>query len=185
AEQTLIASQDQATRAARAAAERASQLASLEAEIRRLTQSVEAAEESHGQAKSGLDELGDGTTLTQNVTEAREKTAEARTKAGEARGALESLRREGEARRLRLVTITDEQARWTARKADAEKHVAELARRQDGLAGELAAAEQVPEQIAQKRGALLDAIVAAETARNEASDARQQAESVLIEADKE
>src|SRR6185437_9638749 len=96
-----------------------------------------------------------------------------------------SLRREGEARRLRLVTITDEQARWTARKADAEKHVAELARRQDELAGELAAAEQVPEQIAQKRGALLDAIVAAETARNEASDARQQAESVLIEADKE
>src|SRR6185437_3752730 len=88
-----------------------------------------------------------------------------------------SLRREGEARRLRLVTITDEQARWTARKADAEKHVAELARRQDELAGELAAAEQVPEQIAQKRGALLDAIVAAETARNEASDARQQAKS--------
>jgi chromosome segregation protein len=185
AEQTLIASQDQATRAARAAAERASQLASLEAEIRRLTQSVEAAEESHRQAVSGLEELGDGSTLAHNVTEAREKTAEARTKAGEARGALESLRREGEARRLRLGAIAEEQARWNMRKADAEKHIAELARRGEELAAELAAAEQVPEQIVQKRSALLDAIATAEAARNQASDARQQAESVLMEADKE
>jgi chromosome segregation protein len=185
AEQTLISSQDQATRAARAAAERASQLASLEAEIRRLTQSVEAAEDSHRQAVSGLEELGDGTALAHNVTDAREKTAEARTHAGEARGALESLRREGEARRVRLGAIADDQARWNARLADAEKHIAELARRGEELAAELATAEQVPEQIVQKRSALLDAIATAETARNQASDARQQAESVLLDADKE
>ena len=134
---------------------------------------------------AGLEELGDGTTLTHNVTEAREKTAEARTHAGEARGALESLRREGEARRVRLGTIAEEQARWNVRRADAEKHIAELARRGEELAAELATAEQVPEQIVQKRGALLDAIAAAESARNQASDARQQAESVLLEADKE
>ncbi len=52
AEQALIAAQEQATRAARAAAERASQLASLESEIRRLTQSVEAAEDSRATAVS-------------------------------------------------------------------------------------------------------------------------------------
>jgi chromosome segregation protein len=185
AEQALIGSQDQATRAARAAAERASQLASLESEIRRLTQSVEAAEESHRQALSGLEELGDGTALIQSVTDVREKTAEARTQAGEARGALEGFRREGEARRLRLVTIADEQTRWNVRKTDAEKHIAELARRQEELATELNAAEQVPEQIALKRSALLDAIATAEAARNEAGDARQQAETLLTEADKE
>jgi chromosome segregation protein len=185
AEQALSAAQDHATRAARAAAERASQLASLEAEIRRLTQSVEAAEESQRQALGGLEELGDGTALTQNVTEAREKTAEARTQAGEARGNLEGLRREGEARARRLATIVDEQTRWNTRKADAEKHVAELARRQEELAGELAAAEQVPEQIAEKRNLLLDAITTAEAQRNQASDARQEAESLLAEADKE
>ena len=44
-EQALIAAQDDATRAARAAAERASQLASLESEIRRLEQSIAAAED--------------------------------------------------------------------------------------------------------------------------------------------
>jgi chromosome segregation protein len=184
AEQALIGSQDQATRAARAAAERASQLASLESEIRRLTQSVEAAEESQQQAVAGLEELGDGVTLNQAVADARGKTAEARTNAGEARGALEGLRREGEARMRRLATIGDEQVRWNARKTDAQGHVAELARRQEELSGELSTAEQVPEQIAQKRNALLDAIATAESARNHASDARQQAETVLTEADK-
>ena len=119
AEQALIGAQDQATRAARAAAERASQLASLESEIRRLTQSVEAAQESHQQAEAGLEELGDGMALNASVAEARSGTADARTKAGEARGALESLRREGEARARRLAAITDEQGRWNARKADA------------------------------------------------------------------
>jgi chromosome segregation protein len=184
AEQLLIAAQDRATRAARAAAERASQLASLEAEMRRLTQSVEAAEESRASAVSGLDELGDGVQLNQDVADARGRTADARTKAGEARGALESLRREGEARRARLVVIGDEQARWNTRKSDAQGHIAELTRRQEELGTELAQAELVPEQIAGRRVALLDAIAVAETARNQASDARQQAETALAEADK-
>jgi chromosome segregation protein len=185
AEQALITAQDQATRAARAAAERASQLASLEAEIRRLTQSVEAAEESRATAVAGLEELGDGVRLNESVAEARAKTAEARTRAGEARGALEGLKREGEARRARLATIADEKTRWEARKVQAQTHVAELARRQEELGGELSAAEQVPQQIADKRQLLLDAIASAEAARNEASDARQQAETMLAEADKE
>jgi chromosome segregation protein len=184
AEQALIGSQDQANRAARAAAERASQLASLESEIRRLTQSVEAAEESQRQAVSGLEELGDGVALNQNVADVRGKTADARIKAGEARGALEGLRREGEARARRLATISDEQTRWNTRKADAQSHVAELVRRQEELTGELSTAEQVPQAIAEKRNALLDAIATAEAARNAASDARQQAETLLAEADK-
>lgn len=182
--QALTVAQDQATRAARAAAERASQLASLESEIRRLTQSVEAAEESRQQAAHGLAELGDGVELNTGVADARSKTAEARTQAGEARGALESLRREGEARMRRLKAIEEEQTRWNARKADAQRQSGELARRQEELGVELTAAEAVPEQIAEKRNALLDAIATAETARNEASDARQQAETVLTEADK-
>ena len=182
--QALTVAQDQATRAARAAAERASQLASLESEIRRLTQSVEAAEESRQQAVNGLAELGDGVELNTGVAEARSKTAEARTQAGEARGALESLRREGEARARRLKAIEEEQNRWNARKADAQRQSSELARRQEELGLELTTAEAVPEQIAEKRNALLDAIATAETARNEASDARQEAETVLAEADK-
>src|SRR6202012_569520 len=73
---------------------------------------------------------------------------------------------------------------WDARKAQAETHVAELTRRQEELTVELTAAELVPQQIAEKRSALLDAISSAEPARNQASDARQEAETVLAEADK-
>ncbi len=185
AEQALIAAQDLSARAARAAAERASQLASLEAEIRRLAQSVDAAEESRAQAVAGLDELGDGVTLNRNVADARGKTAEARTASTEARAGLESLRREVEARRNRLAAISEEQARWEQRRTAAAAQVAELARRQEELTAELEAADQVPEEIARRRNALMDAIALAETARHEAADARQQAENVLAEADKE
>jgi chromosome segregation protein len=185
ASQSLTGAQDQATRAARAAAERASQLANLESEIRRLTQSVEAAEEARGQAASGLEELGDGVKLNADVADARGQNADARTKASEARGALEALRREGEARARRLVAIGEEQSRWNTRKTEAQNKSAELAQRQEELAVELGSAEQVPQQIAEKRSALLDAIATAEAARNEASDARQEAESVLAEADKQ
>ncbi len=185
AEQALIASQDLAARAARAAAERASQLASLEAEIRRLTQSVEAAEESRAQAIAGLDELGDGVALNQEVADARGKTAEARTASTEARANLESLRREVDGRRSRLRAIAEEQGRWEQRRAAAADKMAELARRQQELAVELNTAEKVPGEIAQRRGALMDAIALAEAARHEAADARQSAENMLAEADKE
>jgi chromosome segregation protein len=184
ATQALTASQDQANRAARAAAERASQLASLESEIRRLTQSVEAAEESRAQTASGLEELGDGIALQEGVADIRGKTAEARTQTSEARAALDVLKREGEARRRRLSAITEEQTRWNARKSAAQDKSAELARRQGELDIQLTTAEEVPQQIAQKRDALLDAIATAEAARNQASDARQQAETILAEADK-
>jgi chromosome segregation protein len=183
--QALTAAQDQATRAARAAAERASQLANLESEIRRLALSVEAAEDSRAQAATGLEELGDGVKLNGDVAEARGRNADARTKASEARGAAEALRREGEARARRLAAIGEEQRRWNTRKSEAQAKSAELAHRQEELAVELGNAEQVPQQIAEKRSALLDAIATAETARNEASDARQEAESVLAEADKQ
>ena len=151
-------------------------------DVRRV--SVEAAQESRQQAATGLEELGDGVALNSNVADARGKTADARTQAGEARGALESLRREGEARARRLTAIGEEQTRWNARKTDAQGHVAELTRRQEELSVELTIAEQLPQQISEKRSALLDAIATAETARNQASDARQEAESVLAEADK-
>ncbi len=184
AEQALISAQDTATKAARAAAERASQLASLEAEIRRLTESVATANENRAEAERGLTELGDGTDLTTRTAEARENTAAARTASSEARGALEALRREDEARDRRLAVIAQDKGRWNGRREAAASQIAELSRRQEELGVELEAAERVPTEIGEKRGALLSAIATAEAARNEAADARQQAETALAEADK-
>ncbi|HEY0106830.1 MAG TPA: hypothetical protein VGB91_12160, partial [Rhizomicrobium sp.] len=183
-DQALIAAQAFATKAARAAAERASQLASLEAEIRRLAQTSEAALESHRAAEAELEQLGDGIALTNDVASARGRNAEARSAYSEARATLDGLKREGETRARRLVSIADERARWEERRAAAATHIEELENRCAELAAELDAVEALPEAIAAKRGALLDAIAAADIARREAADARAVAETILAEADK-
>jgi len=183
-DQSLIAAQDHSTKAARAAAERASQLASLEAEIRRLTQSQDAALESRRMAEAELEQLGDGVALAQESAAARAGTAEARTAYSEARATLEGLKREGESRMRRLTAIGDERGRWEERRTAAASHIEELERRREDLSVELVAAEALPEQIAGKRGSLLDAISIADAARQSAADARATAESILAEADK-
>ncbi|MDE2265406.1 MAG: chromosome segregation protein SMC [Alphaproteobacteria bacterium] len=183
-EHAIIAAQDAATKAVRAAAERASRLASLEAEIRRLTQARDAAQESEQQAAQALAELGDGQALTQSVANAREQTSEARAASSNARATLEGLKRDGEGRARRLSAIVEERARWEARRSAAVEHIAELDRRSSELNEELAVAEALPQTIAEKRGTLLDAIGVAEAARNQAGDARAEAEACLAEADK-
>ncbi|HVU20051.1 MAG TPA: hypothetical protein VHE09_04915, partial [Rhizomicrobium sp.] len=183
-ERGLIEAQDDAARTARAAAERASRLATLEAEIRRLTGSRDAALEAEKQASDALAELGDGRTLSQSVANARQSAGEARIASSEARAAVEGLKRDREIRRRRLTAIDEERSRWQSRRDAASRHIEELHRRRDELNIALEAAEAVPQAIAQKRNALLDTIGAAETARNLASDARIEAESVLAEADK-
>jgi chromosome segregation protein len=184
AEEKLIASQDEAAKAARAAAERASQLASLEAEIRRLTQSRDAALDAEWQAASALGELSDSASLLEAVTGARARTSEARSADSEGRAALESLKREAESRAQRLSTIAEDRARWEGRRDAASAQIAELARRIAEMRVELASFEAVPEAIAAKRGALLDAIGTAQAAQATAADARAEAEQALAAADR-
>ena len=183
-ERGLIEAQDDAARTARAAAERASRLASLEAEIRRLTASRDAAQEAEQQAAEALAGLGDGQSLSQSAAQARQGTADARIASSEARAAAEGLKRDRESRRRRIVAIADERARWQARSNAASAQIEELQRRHGELNESLVAAEAVPQSIAERRNALLDTIGAAELARNEAADARAEAESALADADK-
>ena len=183
-ERGLIEAQDDAARTARAAAERASRLATLEAEIRRLAASCDAATEAEQQAATALAELGDGQSLAQSVAEARQNAAGARGASSEARAAVESLKRSREERRRRMTTIAEERTRWQTRRDAAAAQIGELQRRHGELNVSLLAAEAVPQAIVAKRNTLLDTIGAAELARNEAADTRTQAESVLAEADK-
>ena len=184
AEQHLIAAQGEAAKVARAAAERASQLASLEAEIRRLTLAHDAANESAAQAAAGLKELGDSATLAANIEAARGEAINARATFAEARSAVTGLSREAELRQQRLAVIDEERSRWEARRDAAASQIAELNRRLGEMREELAALEAVPEAIAEKRGALLDAIGTAEAVQKQASDARVEAERILAEADR-
>ena len=184
-EKALIAAQDQSTRAARANAERAAELASMEAEIRRLEQSVEGAGEAGRTAEAALAQLGDGVALTADVSEARSRATAARLASSEARASLDGLKREGEVREQRLAGIGADAARWETRRAAAATQIAELSRRRGEMETQLAQAEAVPEEIGKKRVALLDAISTAEAARKLAADARAEGELKLSEADKQ
>jgi chromosome segregation protein len=181
---TLVAAQAEVAQAVRAAAERASQLASLEAEIRRLTQTREAALESERAALDALAELGDGIGLQESVAAARAEAAEARSADSKARSGVETLNREAEARAQRVALIAGERTRWDARRQSATDQIAEHLSREQSLREELTLAEARPAEIAGKRNALLDTIATAEAARNEAADARANAEAELASADK-
>ena len=183
-EEALIAAQDDAAKVARAAAERAAHLATFEAEIRRLTQSRDAALDAEWQAASALGELADSASLAQSVANARAAASEARAADGEGRGALESLKRQAAMRALRVAAIAEDSARWTGRRDAAAVQIAELERRLDEMRAELASLEAVPQTMAAKRGALLDAIGKAEMAQGAASDARAEAEQALAAADR-
>jgi chromosome segregation protein len=184
AEQALIGAQDHAAKVARAAAERASQLASFEAEIRRLGQSRDAAREAEEQALAGISELVDGAALSEAVTNARNGAAEARGSHAAARAALYGLQRDGQIRAQRISTIAEESVRWQSRREAASQHIGELNRRLEEMRAELSALDRVPEAIGLKRGALLDTIAGAEASRNEAADVRATAERKLADADK-
>jgi chromosome segregation protein len=184
AEQALSAAQSAATEAARATAERASRMASLESEVRRLTEAREAAIESGRQAEAALAELGDGITLNNSIIEARTATTNARTADADARAALETLKREADNRTRRLAVIAEDSARWTKRSELAAQQIEELNRRLADMAEELRGLEAIPAAIGEKRNALLTAIGTAEAARDTAADARAEAETKLNEADK-
>jgi chromosome segregation protein len=180
----LASAQAEAAKAARAAAERASQLASLEAEIRRLSQTRDAATASERHALEALAALGDGVALQESVAVARGEAVEARAADSTARAEAETLLREAQMRSERLSAIGSERARWQSRRNSASEQIAEHTRRQEMLRGELALAEARPGEIVLKRNALLDSISQAESARNEAADARASAENGLTDADK-
>ncbi|HUB85986.1 MAG TPA: hypothetical protein VL971_09855, partial [Rhizomicrobium sp.] len=184
ANRALIAAQDEAARAARAAAERMSRLASLEAEIHRLTQTRDTALHSENEAAEALAALGDGIALAESVVQMRGHTADTRGAYSEARASVEGLTRAGASRTLRLASIGEERTRWQSRRAAAASQIEELGRRQTAMNTELVGLEAVPQKLADKRGTLLTAIATAEVARNEAADARAEAENILAIADK-
>jgi chromosome segregation protein len=184
ANRTFIAAQDDAARASRAAAERMSRLASLEAEIRRLAQTRDTALHSQTEATDALAALGDGVALAESVVQLRGETADTRGAYSEARAAVEGLTRAGASRNLRLASIVEERARWESRRTAAASQIEELGRRQSAMNEELALLDVVPQKLADKRGALLTAIATAEQARNEAADARTEAENILALADR-
>ena len=189
---------DQEARAARSAADRMqaeasravnraesersiaqSKLESLDMAVRRHEEEAMAARKQVQEAEKGLADLGDLEAARAEAEDVKMTVEAARMTMMARRSGHDELRREGEARVRRSQEVTKELSGWRHRLDTAEKRTKELAERREASLGELAEAAAVPEQIAQKRSTLSEAITTAESRRAEAADALAQGESAV------
>jgi chromosome segregation protein len=98
------------------------------------------------------------------------------------RSAHDELRREGEARVRRRQEAVKELSGWKHRLETAERRIAELAERKADSVAELEDASAAPEEIAERREALADAMEVAEVRRRGAADALVTAEAAWRQA---
>ncbi len=117
------------------------------------------------------------------LAEHKEKVAGLRVELTEARAALEALKRDAQTREARLAAIEKTQDGWEARKANTASQLENLAKRRAEASGELESVRLIPDQIAQKRSGLIEALEAAESKRRLTANNLQEAENKLREAD--
>jgi chromosome segregation protein len=183
-EEALLAAQGASALAARIVAERALKVAAVEAELKSLDQTAENARRAVQSASEALNALPDVGALSVGLDEARGAAVGARIQSAEARAALDGLRNEVAMRAQRLSAVRDDSVRWTGRRDAASRQIASLDERLGSMMRELAVFEAKPVEITQRRSGLLDAIGSAETARKTAADARAEAETRLVDADR-
>ncbi len=128
--------------------------------------------------------LPDPAIIAEALASARDTASRARAEGTEARAAHNDLTREAQMRAQRLDEIAREKSVWATRGETAANRTAEIAGRLEATETALGAAEELPGQIEEKRGTLLDQIGAAEARRREAGDALAVAVSAAAETDR-
>ena len=110
--------------------------------------------------------------------------ATSRQASARADAAIEGFEREVQLRQERLEAIGDEEDLWQKRIANAREQIVTLRAREEETSVDLAALANLPAEIEQRRGKLLDAIAAAERERGKAADELSLAETALKEQEK-
>jgi chromosome segregation protein len=134
------------------------------------------------EAEAAQAELGDLDAARGAVEAAKITVEAARITMMTRRSSQDEVRREGEARVRRRQEATKELSGWKHRLETAAKRTEELTERRAETEAELAVAVVLPEEIAGKRAALVEAIEVAEARRRKAADALAEAEGALREA---
>jgi chromosome segregation protein len=136
------------------------------------------------QSKDELAELPDGSTLRDQSAEIRAELAEKRARQVECRSTLENLIRAANVREDRLREITNELGSWNTRQTNATQQMEQLQERRQLVSTEIERLAALPQEIAERRRALLDQIQGSEGKRTEAADALAIAEKALAVAEK-
>jgi chromosome segregation protein len=138
--------------------------------------------EAEGAAQSAQSALAGLPTLAEPeaaLAAARIAVADARTALTDARAAADSLARETEARRRRLIAIGQETEGWETRRANAQAQIETLNARLAETEADRAQALTIPRMVAERRETLLSLISTASADRNAAADALQSAENLV------
>jgi chromosome segregation protein len=172
-----------------AAAEHAAQAGSKElgalAEAATRTRAALDEAKAHDAANAAaLLELASLAPLEAVLVAAEAQAAASRQASARADAAIEGFEREIHLRQERLQAIGDEEDLWQKRIANAREQIVTLRAREEETSADLAALANLPAEIEQRRGKLLDAIAAAERERGKAADKLALAETALKEQEK-
>lgn len=178
-----------AARERHAAAERefnrhvARRSALAEAGTRLAADRAEAGESLHV-ATAALAELPPGAELEARLAAVRDDVASARARAAGVRAEAHALSREAELADRRMQAIAAERGEWLARKSGAAEQIATIESRAEEARQERASLDSAPAIFAEKRGALITEIEAAEAERRACADRLVAAETAMADADR-
>jgi chromosome segregation protein len=136
------------------------------------------------ETRQSLAELPNTDAAQSKITNLRADLAERRAVQVESQSAFDSLVRAAEDRRRRLGNIESELANWHGRHKSAGDQINQLSKRQTVETAEIERLSAMPEEIEQRREALVEKIYQSERTRTVAADRLAEAETRLSDADK-
>jgi chromosome segregation protein len=154
-------------------------LGALAEALARTRTALDEAEEQGSRSTAAMLGLGEIASLQAVLDSAQAKAAASRQTAARADAALEGFEREVRLRQERLEAIRAEEELWQKRIANAREQIMTLRARAEETSADLAALENLPAEIEQRRTKLFDAIAAAERERSKAADDLALAETAL------
>ncbi len=170
--------------AERAVGELATRRSALDEAKARLEENLEEAQVAVVEAEDRLGEMPDLDGIAQRLSTLSVEVQSDRATLAEARAAYEGLRREADARLRRLDMITLERRNWISRAENADRQIAALNERRAETADEAEGLAEAPDEIEERRRALLNELSQADARRKEAADILAEAEAAQAELDK-
>lgn len=162
-----------------------------EARAQALDETVARLDGEVAEARAALEAAQSVEAPSETIAGLREELAAARGAADSARQAAQTARstrdeeaRDRTGREQRLGSLTRAHEGWAGRSRDSAARVATLGKDADKTSALLKQAEIAPQGFAEQRGALMDALIAAETRKNAAAEALSLAESTASDSDR-
>ncbi|MFK4230592.1 chromosome segregation protein SMC [Brevundimonas sp. NPDC003935] len=184
ADKTVVAARDRVESLMRDQTRREARAQALDETVARLDGEV-------AEAKAALEAAQSVEAPSETIAGLRDELAAARVAADAARQAAQTARstrdeeaRDRAGREQRLGSLTHAHEGWAGRSKESAARVAALGKDADKTAALLKQAEIAPQGFAEQRGALMDALIAAETRKSAAAEALSLAESTAGESDR-